>query len=271
MKQSVAGTLHRYENYASRFVRARNIEVWLPPGYDGRQRLPVIYMQDGQNLFDPGCAYTGVDWGVDETLARLAEKGEIRAAIVVGLWNSELRWREYMPEKALRTAGESKAKSRFVREQGGTPISDRYLRFLVAEFKALVDATYMTHAGPGDTFLMGSSMGALLSLYALCEYPDLFGGAGCLSTHWPAADGAMLEYLKTALPASGRHRLYFDYGTETLDAAYPPYQRQVDAMLHKRGYQEGRDWITHCFAGSDHSERCWRERLDIPLKFLLGQ
>jgi predicted alpha/beta superfamily hydrolase len=233
--------------------------------------MPVIYMQDGKNLFDPQLAYGGVDWGLDEAIVRLAREGEVSGAIVVGVWNTEQRWLEYMPQKALEMSGKPGAQLRFEQEHGGGPISDRYLRFVVEEVKALVDGAYGTLTGREGTFIMGSSMGGLLSLYALCEYPDVFGGAGCLSTHWPAGEGAMVEYLSGALPAPGKHRIYFDYGTETLDAMYEPYQRRVDEIMVNEGYSRGQDWVTRRFEGADHSEQSWRARVDVALEFLLGE
>jgi len=117
---------------------------------------------------------------------------------------------------------------------------------------------------------MGSSMGGLISAYALCEYPDVFGRAGCVSTHWPAGDGCVVDYLGQHLPRPGTHRLYFDYGTATLDATYEPFQQRADAVLKAAGYTAGRDWITRKFPGAEHSEKSWRERVDQPLSFLLG-
>jgi predicted alpha/beta superfamily hydrolase len=269
VRESIVGTLKRYEDFKSRFVPARNVDIWLPPEYDAGSRLPVIYMQDGQNLFDSEIAYGGVDWGIDEAIARLVQERGIGPAIVVGIWSTEHRWREYMPEKALETSKNRELKSGFVREQGGTPVSDRYLQFVVEEVKRRVDEGYGTRAERENTFIMGSSMGGLVSLYAVCEYPDVFGGAGCLSTHWPAGDGAVVEYVREAVPAAGRHRIYFDCGTETLDAAYEPYQKRVDEIMREKGYEEGRDWVTYRFEGAEHSERAWRKRVGIPLAFLL--
>jgi predicted alpha/beta superfamily hydrolase len=171
-----------------------------------------------------------------------------------------------MPRKALAAPG---AIERFGQEAGGEPLSDRYLEFLVGELKPFVDEHYRTLPGRQHTFVMGSSMGGLISLYALCEYPGVFGGAGCLSTHWPAAGGATIDYLQRALPAPGAHRLYFDYGTETLDAEYEPYQQRADAILRAAGYCPGVDWLTRRVEGAEHSERSWRERVHIPLLFLL--
>ena len=116
---------------------------------------------------------------------------------------------------------------------------------------------------------MGSSAGALVSVYAIAEYPNIFGGAGGISTHWPVGDGIVIDYLHDHLPDPRSHRLYFDFGTKTLDAAYEPYQRKMDEVMRKAGYKEGNNWITRKFAGDEHSERAWRKRVDVPLTFFL--
>jgi predicted alpha/beta superfamily hydrolase len=148
--------------------------------------------------------------------------------------------------------------------------ADAYLRFLVDELKPFVDATYRTLPGRDDTFVMGSSMGGLISLYALCEYPQVYGGAGCLSTHWPAGDGIVIDYLAETLPPPGHHKIYFDYGTETLDAQYEPYQRRADQVMRAAGYTEGVEWMTRRFDGAAHDEAAWQARVHVPLEFLLG-
>jgi predicted alpha/beta superfamily hydrolase len=142
---------------------------------------------------------------------------------------------------------------------------------VVDELKPFVDRNYQTMTGRSDTFMMGSSMGALVSLYALCEYPEVFGGAGCLSTHWPAVDGILIGYLERTLPKPGTHKMYFDYGTKTLDVSYEGYQRQVDDVMKTIGYVKGKDWITRKFEGAEHSERSWRKRVHIPLTFFFGK
>ncbi|WP_246327457.1 alpha/beta hydrolase [Candidatus Competibacter phosphatis] len=144
------------------------------------------------------------------------------------------------------------------------------MQFLVEELKPFIDARYPTLSDSAHTLVMGSSMGGLISLYALIEYPDVFGGAGCLSTHWPIGEEVLVDALGTALPSAGRHRLYFDFGTETLDANYEPWQQRMDEWLRTASYREGRDWSTRKFEGAEHSERAWRERVPIPLAFLLG-
>jgi predicted alpha/beta superfamily hydrolase len=266
------GQLRRYPDFASRHVSARHVDVWCPPGSDSRPdlRYPVLYVQDGQNLFDPALAYGGVDWGMDEALGQLIQAGQISGAIVVGIWNSPDRWRDYMPAKPLTTPHGQELLTRFIREVGGEPLSDRYLQFLVEELKPFIDKHYPTRPAQPDTFIMGSSMGGLISLYALVECPQVFGGAGCLSTHWPAGGEALVEWLGHALPPAGRHKLYFDYGTATLDAEYEPYQQRMDEFVRAAGYRAGQDWLTRKFEGAEHSERAWRQRVHVPLAFLLG-
>ena len=265
------GAVESWQGVPSRHVPARDVDVWLPPSYgrDPGRRYPVLYMHDGQNLFDPSLSYGGVDWDIDGAMTRLIARGEVREAIVVGVWNSPQRFAEYMPRAAVRT------------ETVGSGIEDRpigraedirsddYLRFLVEELKPFIDATYRTRPSRDDTFVMGSSMGGLISLYAVARHPEVFGGAAALSTHWPACDGCTVDWLAAHLPRPGAHRLYFDHGTVTLDARYPPFQQRMDIALRKAGWRADRDWITRRFEGAEHNEAAWSARVEIPLRFLL--
>ncbi|MBS0395792.1 MAG: alpha/beta hydrolase, partial [Proteobacteria bacterium] len=225
------GRFVRYDAFASAFVPARSVVVWLPEGYDaGSERYAVLYLHDGRNLFDPATSMGHEPWAVDARLAALLRAGTVRPTIVVGIDNAGAdRWREYAPAAAV-AALDPERRAQALRAAGGEPRSEEYLRFLVEELKPFVDAHFRTRPGRDDTFIMGSSMGGLISLYAISRYPDVFGGAGCLSTHWPLgpvdfkrAPGAdpeldrvaagYLDWLATHLPAPGDHRLYFDHGT----------------------------------------------------------
>jgi len=268
----ITGTVLRHAAMPSSHVAARNVDVWLPPGYaeNPERRYPVVYMHDGQNLFDPATSMGNVDWAVDEAMTGLIARGAARPAIVVGVWNTNKRREEYMPQRAvtrempMNVPGASDL-------QPGDIISDRYLAFLVEELKPFIDASYRTLPGRADTIVMGSSMGGLISQYAMSKYPDVFGGAGCVSTHWPAGDGIALDDFAAHLPDPTTHRYWFDYGTQTLDAGYEPYQQRADEILRKAGYVEGQNWITRKFEGAEHSEKAWRVRVDQPLVFLLGR
>jgi predicted alpha/beta superfamily hydrolase len=276
------GKLVHYENFESEFLDARNIDVWLPENYDGNKdkQYPVLYMHDGQNLFVPGNSYGGEEWGVDETLFNLSQSGQIPEVIVVGMWNTPKRYQEYMPQKVFESL-DRKTTASLTKKFGGTAVSDDYLKFIVKELKPFIDSVYRTKPDRENTFVMGSSMGGLISIYAISEYPEIFRGAGCLSSHWignpddgedvmHSVSDAFVEYLSENLPDAGGHLIYFDYGTATLDSLYEPHQLKIDRVMQSKGYTRNKDWITQKFEGHEHNEKYWRERLNIPVLFLLG-
>ena len=140
----------------------------------------------------------------------------------------------------------------------------------------MIDSLYSTYSDRGNTFIAGSSMGGLISLYAICEYPIIFGGAACISTHWIGSsqrlNGSVPKafnlYIEQNLPSSKNHKIYFDYGTITLDSFYEPYQLKVDKIMISKGFDQ-QSWETLKFEGENHSERSWSKRLNIPITFLL--
>lgn len=282
-----SGTVQRFSDFKSIYVAARHIDVWLPPGYTPQKRYPVLYMHDGQMLFDSSSNWNHQEWGVDETMSQLIRTQRIRSAIVVGIWNSGAgRHADYLPQKAMESLPDSVQERMYAsRRSSGVSVfngqkvhSDQYLRFLVKELKPYIDKRFSTLRDRAHTFIAGSSMGGLISLYAICEYPQVFGGAACLSTHWPGIftlemnplPDAMLQYVAQHLPDPATHRLYFDYGDQTLDSLYPAFQLRANEWIRRRGYTE-HNWITRYFPGDDHSEKAWARRLDLPLEFLLGK
>ena len=280
-----AGTIVDLGIVQSKFTDPRRVVVWLPPGYKPRgPKHSVLYMHDGQNLFDKATAGFGMEWEIDEQLARLIRDRKARPTIVVGIWNTPKRRQEYVPSKAFNgLPPDFRDKVRAL--YGGDPRSNSYLRFLVRELKPRIDRRFNVRTDRANTAVMGSSMGALISLYAIDEYPDVFGAAGMLSTHWPLfirADGTSIgdaeyeavssvfeHYLAPALPDPATHRLYFDHGTETQDAIYARYQQRVDGVVARRGYVQGENWVTRSFPGQGHNEISWASRVAIPLQFLL--
>lgn len=269
---NITGKLLRYVDFPTKISLSRNVDVWLPPGYDQntKKRYAVLYMHDGQNLFDPKESPSGVEWGVDETLTRLIAEKKVRETIVVGIWNTPYRVTEYAPQKAADLVTRKNIKSSaLIKSPEGE--SDKYLRFITSELKPFVDKHFRTKKDRKDTFIMGSSMGGLMSLYAVAEYPGVFGGAGCVSTHFPLGGGVMLEYMRRFLPTAKTHRIYFDYGTESLDADYEKYQLQADEIMKSKGYEKDVNWTTRKFDGADHTEKSWAKRIDQPLVFLLRE
>jgi len=276
----------RYEAMPSRFTGARNVSVWLPADYgQSKRRYPVLYMHDGQNIFGVSTAFGGQSWRVD--LAMEARRRAVTGsdAIVVGVWNTSTRRQDFSPA-GVEAAMDKKLRARTAEEHGGPALSDGYLRFLVEELKPMIDRDYRTKPGKASTFIMGSSMGGLISLYGICEYPHVFGAAGCLSTHWPllsAAESyskpdletpAMIQafatYLKRKLPKPGQNKIWMDHGTVNLESFYPPYQMAMDEVFKAQGWQDGKDFESRVYEGADHNEASWRVRLHEPLAFLMG-
>lgn len=279
-----SGKVQRFENFKSNFVDARNVDVWLPDGYSDKEKYAVLYMHDGNMLYDAETTWNKQAWEVDQIAGKLIAENKTRKFIVVGIWNNgQKRHLEYFPQKAYESLGQIQKDSitAQIKKAGKTPavfkpISDKYLKFIVKELKPFIDKKFATNSNKKNTFIAGSSMGGLISFYAICEYPKIFGGAACLSTHWPGlfawennpVPTALATYLKNNLPNPKNHKIYFDYGDQTLDALYPPLQQKIDVVMMEKGFKT-KNWITKFFPGKDHSEASWRERFNIPLEFLL--
>ncbi len=280
------GKLSRISAFKSQYIEARNVDVWLPDGYSTTEKYAVLYMHDGQMLYDAATTWNKQAWEADEVAGKLIAEEITQKFIIVGVWNnSSKRHPEYFPQKPYEslTPIEKDTVTAQLQKVGRTkeafqPLSDLYLKFLVTELKPYVDKNYATFSDKDHTFIAGSSMGGLISLYAICEYPAVFGGAACMSTHWPGTFAttnnqvptAFIKYLQQHLPDPKTHKIYFDYGDQTLDAMYPKLQDNVDTVMVAKGYTS-RQWMTKFFPGKDHSEKSWHERLAIPLTFLIGK
>jgi enterochelin esterase-like enzyme len=279
------GRIERIERMPSRHVDARHVDVWLPADYTPVKRYQVLYMQDGQNLFDARLNWTQKSWQADVAADRLVKAGRLADTIIVGPWNNGVeRYAEYYPEKFLAFAPEAVRREYVEQASNGRSKADAYLRFVVEELKPAIDRRYATRPGPESTFIVGSSMGGLISIYALCEYPQVFGGAAGLSTHWvgrPTAWGrervrnavlplAAMAYLSQQLPPAGSHRIYTDRGDDWLDSLYAPAHLMVAEVLRERGYTAS-SAMTAVVPGTGHNEADWAARLDAVLLFLMGR
>lgn len=276
------GTLLRIKDFPSNYIPPRKVDIWLPENYSTAKKYAVLYMHDGQMLFDGRITWNNQEWKVDEISSRLMNDSITKDFIVVAPYNiNELRHSEYFPQKAFESLSEETRDSLLVEANKNdfkfdSVTSDNYLNFLVHEVKAYVDKNYSVFTNRENTFVAGSSMGGLISMYAICEYPDVFGGAACLSTHWPGGNpndrdllsDTFFEYMKSEVPSPKKHKFYFDYGTETLDKFYPKYANKVDAIFRNEGYDES-NFKNLKFEGASHTEESWQKRLHIPLTFLL--
>lgn len=278
-----SGTLLR-GTFKSKFVSDRDLDIWLPDGYDGKRKHAVLYMYDGQMLFNASTTWNHQEWRVDETIDSLLSKHAILPTIVVGLHNGGAQRNfEYFPQKPFEQLPPSFADSlsTAIAEAKGAAAasevsSDLYLRYLVEEIKPMVDAQFATYTLPSTTVIAGSSMGGLMSMYAALEYPNIFGTALCLSTHWPGGfapnnevPNAMVAYMSAMVRPELGQKFYFDLGTETLDGFYAPYQSRIDSLMHEKGMEPGTHWLTKIYAGDAHDERSWAARLHVPLLFAL--
>lgn len=284
--QVACGKLIQSEKIQSRYIGDRRYDVWLPEGYSEKARYPVLYVHDGHMQWDGSQSWNKQEWQLDENLCRLIADKKVPPCLVVSVFNAgNKRYAEYFPEKPFLELSPD-AQSLVLRlgdslvhrkMDKGRPYSDDYLKFLVYELKPAIDARFPTLAGRDQTFIMGSSMGGLISIYAMCEYPEVFGAAACLSTHWPGifrnndnpVPAAFLSYLDRKISKARLQRWYFDHGDLTLDSLYQIWQQKADAVFRKKGVR-GPGFISLSFAGADHSEQAWAKRLELPLVFLLN-
>ena len=223
---------------------ARDILVYLPPSYlAGARRYRVIYMQDGQNLFDRATSFAGVEWQVDETMEALSVEG--LEAIVVGIPHmGDRRLAEYTPLSNSWWRG----------------CGDQYAAFVCDTLKPLIDRSLRTLTGRASTGIFGSSMGALIGLYTFFERPDMFGRCGAMSPSLWVGRGVINQHLR---PPQDGDRIYIDNGTREGSA------RPLVALLREKGYQDQDNLMYVVEEGGQHTEAAWARRLPNALRFLL--
>ena len=268
-EHAVSGDLRVLRGLGAPHSSPRDILVLVPPtGGEGDQRFPVLYMQDGRSLFDPGTSLAG-SWKVGETMEELRTEG--LEAIVVGIPNAErLRPTEYTPYASSLVDAEIHG-----RPGGG----DAYLDFLEGVVKPLIDASLPTLPGPDETGLIGSSLGGLISLYGFFTRPDTFGFAGVMSPAIPASQMALIDLIRRGRAPLGR--LYLDVGgnegvggpvaegAEALSQAFWDGVHRLHRLLVSTGYRDGDDLKFVADEKAQHIEAAWAARLPDALRFLL--
>jgi enterochelin esterase-like enzyme len=277
------GKIERIDSFPTKYIVPRAVDIWLPSDYSNNKKYNVLFMHDGQMLFNANTTWNKQEWMVDEVITKLALENKIQNLIVVAIYNiPDLRHTDLYPKEPyqLLTKEEQEkvqieAKKLKMDWSSEKINSDNYLKFIVEELKPFIDKNYSVYTDANHTGIMGSSMGGLISMYAFCEYPKIFGKSACLSTHWigfrefennPIPE-SFFAYLEKNLPVPKKHKIYFDYGTETLDAFYLPYEHRVDEILKAKGYTS-KNYKNLKFDGENHSEASWQKRIYIPIEFM---
>jgi enterochelin esterase-like enzyme len=266
---------HHFEAFGE--LPGRWVDVWLPKNGLGQAPLALVLAQDGQNIFDPSTAYGGQSWELHLAVQKLLDSQQIRPCMVVGIWNSPNRFNEYLPSVAV--AGlDSASRAILQAERMAAPQSDLYVAWIDQVLLPFLTSAYPIATQAADRFLIGSSMGGLISSYLLARLPQQFGGAMCLSTHWPlslkvnelAFSAPYRSWLLAQAPVLQHKRLYMDHGDLTLDSFYAIHQQAFDAAWQSQTAFPA-NYRSLAFEQAAHNEASWRERLHIPLLFMLAK
>ena len=250
------GQLRLHPDFPSRHLgNSRTLIVFVPPGYDqsDARRYPVLYMHDGQNLFDPATAFGGNEWELDATAFRLMEEGRVAPSIIVGVYNTgDARIDEYTPTRDRR------------HRRGGK--GDLYGRFLVEEVKPFIDASYNTLPSVRSTALGGSSLGGLITMFLGLRYPTVYGKLAVMSPSvWWDRRAIIREVEKIRVPPKAR--IWLDAGTNEDTNVIPDARRLKDALVAK-GWILERNLKYVEVEGGTHSEGAWAARVGDVLRFL---
>ena len=249
-KGQITGTVKYFYNFKGQGIKPRDIIVWLPPSYEIKKdkRYPVLYMQDGQNLFDPKTSAFGVDWQLDESTDSLIKARAIKEIIIVGIYNTQDRNVEYLETK----------------------LGYKYMNFVVNKLKPFIDRNFRTLPDRNNTAVGGSSAGALISFMLLWQYSNIFSQAACLSPAFHIED---IDYIPKVLDykwSKKRVRFYIDVGTDGLDARLKPGTEEMIKALKKKGYITNKDFEFYIANGAEHNEAAWAKRNWRYLEFLFG-
>ena len=250
-----APNLRKHEQFRSRFLRnQRDLIVYMPPGYDEQpdRRFPVLYLHDGQNLFDGATSFIpGMDWHVGQTSDYCIQGGSVAPLIIVGMYNTKARIREYTPTHVPKLGGGR---------------ADRYAKFLIEEVKPFIDREYRTLSGPQNTGIGGSSLGGLVSLYLGLKHSSLFGKIAALSPSvwW---NHLVIHRFAASLAVDPRPRIWLDIGTREGPRIVQEVERFRDVLLEK-GWHSENDLHYEKVEGAEHNEAAWAQRVGPFLQFL---
>ena len=253
-----------HPDFASEFLpHRRTLAVWVPPGYssDTARRCPVLYLNDGQNLFDPETAFAGNAWYADDVAEREIRAGRVEPLILVGVANTPDRIPEYGPRRSGRKRTDD--------------LSREYGRFLVEEVKPFIDAEYRTLPDAEHTGIGGSSMGGLIALHLCKWYPHVFGRCAAMSPALWWDREYFLQSVNVSPEWLDRCRVWLDMGTQegNTEAGMQAMVRRVRRLAQlftRQGMREGEQFHVEVIRGGLHNEAAWSDRFDRVLRFLFG-
>jgi predicted alpha/beta superfamily hydrolase len=252
------GQLHKHEKFSSRFLsKKRDLIVYTPGIYEKRPDLkfPVLYLEDGQNLFDPATSFIpGQYWRVGETADALIAQGAIQPLVIVGIYNTgKQRLAEYTPTRDRKLGGGK---------------ADKYGRLLVETLQPFIESRYRIAQGPTNKGLGGSSLGGLLTIYLGMQYPQVFGKLAVLSPSVWWNQRAILKSVAGAKLPQQRPRIWLDVGTNEGGTRTVENVTSLRDALVQKGWQENRDLHFEIFPGAHHNESAWAQRVAPFLQFL---
>lgn len=250
----ITGTVRYHRALKGAGIKDRDVVVWLPPGYeaDKNLRYPVVYMHDGQNIFDPVTSAFGTDWSIDETADDLIKKKSIEPVIVVGIYNTSERMEEYTP-------GDK-----------GTA----YMNFIVETVKPLIDSTYRTRPDRKNTIAGGSSAGGIMSFMLVWEHGDIFSKAICMSPAFQSLAPGAWDYARIVQTSNGKKNdvfFYMDNGGVGVESQLQPGIDEMLSALKAKGYEEGKDFVFVHDPAAKHSEADWAKRFPNALMLVLSK
>lgn len=247
----ITGQVQYLKNLTYKDLLPRDVIVWLPPNYDQLedQYFPVLYMHDGQNIFDPKTSFMNMEWRIDEIADSLIRNYEIEPVIVVGIYSTKNRSAEY-----LHT------------EEGKT-----YMEFIIQKLKPLIDTKFRTKPDKQNTATGGSSLGGLIAFMLAWEYDDVFEGAACLS---PAFKINEIDYVTRVITTNQKKRplkIYIDNGGVGLEKRLQPGIEEMASALKERGFREDHNLFLYFDEKGEHKESAWAKRFWRPLKIFFGR
>lgn len=246
----ITGQVRLHKSIEGQGLKPRDVVVWLPPGYnEGNQSYPVLYLQDGQNIFDPATSAFGKEWRADETADSMIRAGVLRPMIIVGIYNTSDRSDEYLPWRKNKD----------------------YQHFLVHTLKPFIDQQYRTRKEAKHTFIGGASAGATLAFIMVWEHPDVFSRAICMSPAFRNPEGFndAFNYIPTVAEGyykPGKVFIYLDNGGRDLDKLLQPGVDEMIRALTAKKFKAGRNFVFIKDENATHNEEAWARRLPDALR-----